>query len=103
VNNLGDGKDPTSTTIKDKVILKVVPPGTNPDQTAVCDTSLLTALYGVIGALGTLVAVLVLTLTYLLCIGRRRKVEDRELGFWSHTTTKRKKFFKKKKKIKKIF
>jgi len=82
---LGDSKDPTSTTIKDKVILKVTPSGTNPDQAAICDTSLLTALYGVIGALGTLVAVLVLTLTYLLCIGRRRKVEDRELAYGPYT------------------
>jgi len=72
-----DSDPPTSTTIEDKLMFKVDMPGTDPSGSQpICnDTGLLTSLYAVIGVLAVLIAVLVLTLVYLMCIGRRRKID----------------------------
>lgn len=71
-NSLQD--DPKSLTINEKTLFAV---NQEPDKEAICpNNELLTALYGIIGGLALLVVVLLLTLIYMLCIGRRRKVEQ---------------------------
>jgi len=71
-NSLQD--DPKSVTINDKTLFTV---NQGPQKEAICaNNELLTALYGIIGGLALLVVVLLLTLIYMLCIGRRRKVEQ---------------------------
>jgi len=73
---LKDQNDPVSVTINEKNSFPVKLPGSETDSHAICENSvLLTALYGIIGGLGLLTVILLITLVYLLCIGRRHKVE----------------------------
>jgi len=73
---LKDQNDPVSVTINEKNSFPVKLPGSETDSHAICENSvLLTALYGIIGGLGLLTVILLITLLYLVCIGRRHKVE----------------------------
>jgi len=79
VSDTGTKDKPSSTTIKDKAVFVVHATVSDPIHTGdlVCaDKTLLNALYGIVGGLAALVAILVFTLLYLMHIGRRRKIQS---------------------------